>query len=108
MNLAEKIALVSIEYAQDDLGEWTETRTNTEIFGWVESVSMSEFYQAGMQGLEPEYKITIWMQEYGGQDLVEYNSKIYSVYRTFRRSDGRLELYVTERKGEEENDSEGP
>ena len=106
MNLAEKIALVSIEYAQDDLGEWTETRTNTEIFGWVESVSMSEFYQAGMQGLEPEYKITIWMQEYGGQDLVEYNSKIYSVYRTFRRSDGRLELYVTERKGEE-NDSEG-
>ena len=106
MNLAEKIALVSIEYAQDDLGEWTETRTNTEIFGWVESVSMSEFYQAGMQGLEPEYKITIWMQEYGGQDLVEYNSKIYSVYRTFRRSDGRLELYVTERKGDEEDDTD--
>ena len=108
MNQAAKIALLKTTYTQDDLGEWTETRTNTEIFGWVESVSMSEFYQAGMQGLEPEYKITIWMQEYGGQDLVEYNSKIYSVYRTFRRSDGRLELYVTGRKGEEENDSEGP
>ena len=108
MNLAEKIALVSIEYAQDDLGEWTETRTKTEIFGWVESVSMSEFYQAGMQGLKPDYKFTIWMQEYGGQEIIEYSDKIYKVYRTFRRSDGRIELYVTERKGEEEDDAEGP
>ena len=109
MNYAEKIALVSIEYTQDDLGEWIETRTNTEIFGWVESISMSEFYQAGMQGLEPDYKITIWAQEYGNQELIEYKDKIYNVYRTYRRKDGRLEMYVTERKGEEkEDDSQGP
>ena len=106
MNLAEKIALVSIEYTQDDLGEWIKTQTDTEIFGWVESVSMSEFYQAGMQGFKPEYKITVWMQEYGNQELIKYNDRLYVVYRTFRRSDGRIELYVTERKGEE-NDSEG-
>lgn len=109
MNYAEKIALVSIEYTQDDLGEWTETRTDTEIFGWVESVSMSEFYQAGMQGFKPEFKITVWMQEYNGQELVEYSGKLYTIYRSYRRSDGRVELYVTERKGEEkEDDSQGP
>jgi len=106
MNLAEKIALVSIEYTQDDLGEWIKTQTKTEIFGWVDSVSMNEFYQAGMQGFKPEYKFTVWMQEYGNQELIEYNEKLYVVYRTFRRNDGRIELYVTERKGEE-NDAEG-
>lgn len=108
MNLAEKIALVSIEYAQDDLGEWTETWTKTEIFGWIESVTMNEFYQAGMQGLKPEFKFTIWLPEYGGQEIVEYNDKLYTVYRTYRRDDGRVELYVTERKGKEEDDTQGP
>lgn len=107
MNLAEKIALLTIEYAQDDLGEWTETRTETEIFARVESVSMSEFYQAGMQGFEPDYKFTIWMTEYSGQKLLEYNEKVYSIYRTYRRDDGRLELYVSEKKGDEEDDAEG-
>ena len=108
MNLAEKIALVSIEYAQDDLGEWTEVWTKREIFARVESVSMSEFFQAGMQGFKPDYKLTIWMNEYGNEDLLEYNDKIYSIYRTFRRDDGRLELYVNEKKGDEEDDAPEP
>ena len=108
MNLAEKIALVSIEYAQDDLGEWTETWTKREIFARVESVSMSEFYQAGMRGLDPDYKLTIWMNEYENEELVDYNGKIYAVYRTYRRDDGRIELYVSEKKGDEEDDVTEP
>ena len=108
MNLAEKIALVSIEYTQDDLGEWTETRTETEVFGRIESVTMSEFFEAGRQGFKPEYRITIWMTEYSGQELLVYNEKTYSIYRTFRRDDGRIELYVNEKKGDEEDDAEGP
>ena len=108
MNLAERIALLTIEYAQDDLGEWIKTVTKMEIFARVESVSMSEFYQAGMQGFKPEYKMTIWMSEYGGQELLEYNEKIYTVYRTYRRDDGRIEMYVSEKKGDEEDDVEEP
>lgn len=108
MNLAEKIALVSIAYSQDDLGEWIETRTENEVFARVESISMSEFYQAGMQGLDPDYKLVIWMQEYGGEELVSYNGKTYAVYRTYRRDDGRIELYVSEKKGDEEDDTEEP
>ena len=105
MNLAEKISLISIEYTQDDIGEWVEARTETEVFAFVESVSMSEFYQAGMQGFKPEFKMSVWKSEYSGQDLLEYNDKIYTVYRTYRRDDGRIELYVTERKGAEEDDT---
>lgn len=105
MNLAEKIALISTEYTQDDIGQWVEERTETDVFAIVESVTMSEFYQAGMQGFKPEYRMTVWMTEYNGQNLIEYNDKTYTVYRTYRRDDGRMELYVTERKGDE-NDSE--
>ena len=106
MNLAEKIALISKEYTQDDLGQWVETWTKFEIFGIVESVTMSEFYQAGMQGFKPEYRVLVWMSEYSGQELLEYNETIYRIYRTYRRDDGRIELYVTERKGDEEDDTD--
>ena len=101
MNLAEKIALISIEYSQDNLGEWTETQTKTEVFAMVNSVTMSEFYQAGLQGFKPDYRFSVWMTEYNDQELVEYKGKVYSVYRTYRRDDGRIELYVNEKKGEE-------
>lgn len=103
MNLAEKIALISTEYTQDDIGQWIEERTETDVFAIVESVTMSEFYQAGMQGFKPEYRMTVWMSEYNGQNLIEYNDKTYTVYRTYRRDDGRMELYVTERKGYEDD-----
>ena len=101
MNLAEKIALITTEYGQDDLGEWTETQTKTEVFAMVNSVTMTEFYNAGLQGFKPDYRFSVWMTEYNDQELVEYKGKVYSVYRTYRRDDGRIELYVNEQKGEE-------
>lgn len=105
MNIAEKIALISIEYEQNDLGDWEEKRTETNVFGLIESVSMSEFYQAGLQGFKPDHKITVWMSEFDGQKLLEYKNEIYDIYRTYRRDDGRMELYVTLRKGDEEDDT---
>ena len=101
MNLAEKIALITTEYGQDDLGEWTETQTKTEVFAMVNSVTMNEFYNAGLQGFKPDYRFTVWLNEYDDQELVEYKDKIYAVYRSYRRDDGRIELYVNEKKGEE-------
>jgi SPP1 family predicted phage head-tail adaptor len=101
MNLAKKISLISTEYTQDDLGEWTETQTKTEVFAMVNSVTMSEFYQAGLQGFKPDYRFSVWATEYDDQELVEYKGKVYSVYRTYRPDDGRIELYVNEKKGEE-------
>ena len=104
MNLAEKIALISIEYEQDDLGEWTEVQTKKEVFALIGSVSMSEFYQAGLQGFKPDFRFAIWRTEYSNEELVEYNGKIFNVYRTYIRDDGRIELYVNEKKGDESED----
>ena len=101
MNQAAKITLITTEYAQDDLGEWTETRTESTVFAYVSSVTMSEFYEAGLQGFKPEFRFTVWMSEYDEQEVLEYNDKVYTIYRTYMRDDGRIELYVTEKKGEE-------
>ena len=101
MNQAAKITLITTEYTQDDLGEWIETREESTVFAYVSSVTMSEFYEAGLQGFKPEFRFTVWMSEYGEQEVLEYNDKVYTIYRTYMRDDGRIELYVTEKKGEE-------
>lgn len=101
MNLVEKIGLISIEYTQDDLGEWIETEVKTDVFATVQSVTMYEFYEAGREGMKPGYRFHVWMTEYDDQELVEYKDKRYRVYRTYIRKDGRIELYVNEQKGDE-------
>ena len=102
MNHAYKITLLTSKYTQDAIGQWVKTVEETDVFGLVSSVTMSEFYQAGMQGFKPDFRITIWMTEYHDEEELVYNDKLYSIYRTYIRDDGRIELYVTERKGDEE------
>jgi SPP1 family predicted phage head-tail adaptor len=87
---------------QDQIGQWVKTVTEKVVFATVSSVTMSEFYQAGMQGFKPDYRMTIWVNEYSDEEELVYNNKAYSIYRTYIRDDGRIELYVTERKGDEE------
>lgn len=105
MNRAEKIVLLSIEYTQNDLGEWVEQVTETEVFAIVQSISMNEFYEAGREGMKPDYRFHVWLTEYNDQELVEYKGKRYRVYRTYIRNDGRIELYVNEQKGDEQDDA---
>lgn len=101
MNQAAKIALLKSEYSQDSIGQWTETRDERNVFAYVSSVSMVEFYNAGLQGFKPEYRMLVWRSEYEGEELLTYKDKTYTIYRTYERDDGRIELYVTERKGAE-------
>lgn len=102
MNQAAKISLLKTTYEQDAIGEWIETSTKNTVFAYVSSVSMSEFYQAGLQGMKPEFRFMIWQTEYDGEETLEYKDAVYSIYRTYLRDDGRVELYVTLKKGDEE------
>ena len=68
--MTEQIALIKTEYTQDDLGEWVETRTKKTVFSQVDSVTMNEFYQAGLQGFKPDYRFAVWQSEYEGEELI--------------------------------------
>lgn len=75
------------------------TPTKTQVFCKVESVTRSEFYNAGRNGLNPEFKFSMFAGDYAGETELEYNGKGYSVYRTYHvPGTDYIELYV-ERKG---------
>ena len=100
MNIAEQIYLQTIAYSVDSIGQRTETVSETAVLAKVESVGMTEFFEAGQQGLKPDLKFTVWLTEYEGQENLRYGSNVYSVYRTYRRKDGRVELYTQKRVGD--------
>jgi len=94
MNIAEKISLVTKAYTADSIGQRVETRSTTDVFTLVESASQSEFFNGGQNGLRPDLKFTVRLFEYNGQDTLLYNGVEYSIYRTYRRNDGRIELHT--------------
>ncbi len=70
-----------------------------EIICDVESIGHKEFFAASQQGLKPEYKLTVWADEYEGELTVIYKGATYKIYRTFRRNADRMELYITLKAG---------
>lgn len=84
---------------KDALGQIIKTDDISTIYADVESVTQTEFMQAGAMGFKPELKFRIWRNDYYGETLVDYNEKRYSIYRTYYASDGRIELYAERRVG---------
>ena len=93
------LILLTPTKTQDRLGVWQETLTERTVFCQWHSVTRAEFFDAGRNGLNPEFQFTIFHGDYAGETLCRYAGQAYSIYRTYRGPNSDyLELYV-ERKG---------
>ena len=94
------LTLLLYTYTKDKYGVRQKgTPERTEVFCRVESVTRSEFFAGGRNGLNPEFKFIIFGGDYRGETELEYKGKGYSVYRTYHQpGTDYMELYV-ERKG---------
>ena len=76
-----------------------EQEERTDAFARIESVGQSEFFAAAQNGLKPQFKATLWEHDYDGQPIVILGGRRYSVYRTYIRTDQKIELYLSEKIG---------
>lgn len=85
----------------DAFGRQIVTETATEIFCDVQSIRQTEFTEAGKLGIRPMFCFEIFAEEYNGEEEVEYLTRRYHVYRTYRNRQypDKLELYVQDRTG---------
>ena len=93
--------LVSETYEQDSYGVISAHEEKTKVYCDVTSVSQKEWFEGGRNGLNPEYKMTMFKYDYSGEQILEYNEVQYTIYRTYEKGD-LIELYVQKRKGNEE------
>lgn len=98
MDRSDVINLIGFTQEQDDYGQWIETPTSRQVFCQVESVGQREFFEAGRNGLNPQFKFTLFGDDYNNEPIVEYKGSQYAVYRTYLTKTDKMELYV-ERKG---------
>lgn len=94
------LTLLSANYTKDKYGvPRRETPQETKIYCKVDSITRNEFFAAGRNGLNPEYRFTIFAGDYNGEREIGFHGNNYSVYRTYHiPGTDYLELYV-ERKG---------
>lgn len=117
---SDVIALITETYEQDENGVWRNTGDfwkdengdiirdengqpiklggEREVFAQVDSVAASEFFEGGRNGLNPEYRFTLFAYDYNGERIVKYNGLFYAIYRTYFAKTDIIELYA-ERKG---------
>lgn len=98
MDRSDVITLIAETKVQDANGVWRSSTTEREVFCQVNSITRSEFYDAGRNGLNPEYSFSMFFGDYDGERTVRYKDNTYGVYRTYHGRTDVIELYV-ERKG---------
>ena len=98
MDRSNVINLISTTKEQDENGVWRETTNRRMVFCNVSSVTASEFFEGGRNGLNPQFRMVMFFGDYQGETILEYNGATYAVCRTYQRGTDELELYV-ERKG---------
>lgn len=105
MDRSEVITLIGETKTQDAYGVWRTTETARNVFCQVLSVARQEFFDAGRNGLNPEYEFVMFAGDYQGERTVQYKGKTYGIYRTYHARKDTIELYA-ERKGGTNNKAE--
>lgn len=67
----------------------------------VSSVTGSEWFEGGRNGLNPQYRFTMFAPDYEGEEVLEYNGERYAIYRTYVGQNETIELYTEKKKGNE-------
>ena len=89
MLFRDVVKLISINVTENDMGDIIETPVEREVFADKQSIRQSEFYQAAATGLRPELMFVVRSIDYNGEQKLKYNSKEYTIIRTYDK-DGEL------------------
>lgn len=106
MDRSNTVDLVSVAYATDSIGQHVPVETLRTVFCSVDSISRAEFYDAGRNGLKPEYRITLFAPEYEGEESLILKGLRYGIVRTYQNRNETIELYVERLTGDLNEDAE--
>lgn len=87
MSYNHVLVLVKEAHKRDGLGQFIrdpENDVKTEVYCRLKSITRSEFYQAAVAGLRPEFVFVIHSFEYNGEQQVIFEGQEYQVLRTYQ------------------------
>ena len=99
MDRSYPIYLITELQEENDFGVLEATQSKRLVYANVRSVAQREFFEGGRNGLNPEFVITMFAFDYGGEHTLEYMGRVFDIYRTYQGSDDKVELYVQRKQG---------
>lgn len=93
VSLDDVCNLIKVTSTLDNLNQPILKEEPFMVFCSKLSITRAEFNAAGNNGFKPELMLIIDADSYGGEKFVQYYDKKYSIYKTFQRVDGFIELY---------------
>ena len=93
------IYLVTKTYTENIYGVLEPSETKRQVYADVKSVSQSEWFEGGRNGLNPELRFDVFAPDYQGEDVLIHNGVYYAIYRTYLERNYIVELYAEKRKG---------
>lgn len=96
--------LITEEFDQDSIGAYIKHFEEKKVYGNITSVSASEWFEGGRNGLNPSLRLTMFKYDYDGQSIIRIDDQLYTIYRTYEQSNDMIELYLEKRKGYEQDD----
>lgn len=100
MDRSAVINLVSETYAQNARGAIITTENTKQVYCQVDSVTATEFFEGGRNGLNPELRFTLFSYDYEGEKIIEYLGDRFTVYRVYKGRNDTMELYAERRQGD--------
>ena len=101
MDRSVVIYLIDNQPYQDNLGIWQDNETERKVFAEVTSVSQSEWFEGGRNGLNPQLRFRVFRYDYNGEKVLKYDDVYYTIYRTYVGRDELIDLYTEFKKGNE-------
>lgn len=84
----------------DVIGQYIPTEEKREILVSEGSLTRSEFFKVGQNGMSPEIMLETAAVNYLGETAIEYKDARYGIYRTYHKKDSdEIELYLHRQAG---------
>lgn len=101
MNKSVVFYLVGETYTKNEYGVMEKTKESRKVYGKLSSVNSQEWFEGGRNGLNPQYRFTMFSHDYQNESILEYDDVKYTIYRTYLKSVDEIELYTEVKKGNE-------
>lgn len=104
MDRCAVLTLIKSRYGKDAMGQSVPESTpqegdRREVFCQIGSVSAAEWLEAGKKGINPQFRATMFADEYEGEQLCELDGQRYKIYRTYLGKGETIELYLGRKAG---------
>ena len=100
MDKSEELILEAPKYREDALSQLVRDGVpQRTVFCQVQSVKRSEWAAAAHSGKRATYCVTVWADEYQGEEVAILNGTRYGIYRTYSPNGDEMELYLEQKAG---------